>query len=54
MHRDVPTLRRYISALIETSMPTFVLYTHMNWMGPAQALGETGGSREGLRHVLAG
>lgn len=39
MHRDVPTLRRYISALIETSMPTFVLYTHMNWMGPAQALG---------------
>jgi adenylate cyclase len=39
MHRDVPTLRRYLSALIETSMPTFVLYTHMNWMGPAQALG---------------
>ena len=39
MHRDVPTLRRYISALIETSMPTFVLYTHMNWMGPSQALG---------------
>ena len=39
MHRDVPTLRRYISALIETSMPTFVLYLHMNWMGSTQALG---------------
>jgi adenylate cyclase len=39
MHRDVPTLRRYLSALIETSMPTFVLYLHMNWMGSAQALG---------------
>jgi adenylate cyclase len=39
MHGDVPTLRRYFSALIETSMPTFVLYLHMNWMGPAQALG---------------
>jgi adenylate cyclase len=39
MHRDVPTVRRYLSALIETSMPTFVLYMHMNWMGPAQALG---------------
>ena len=39
MHSDVPTLRRYLSALIETSMPTFVLYLHMNWMGPAQALG---------------
>jgi adenylate cyclase len=39
MHQDVPTLRRYLSALIETSMPTFVLYLHMNWMGSAQALG---------------
>jgi adenylate cyclase len=38
-HQDVPTVRRYLSALIETSMPTFVLYLHMNWMGPAQALG---------------
>ena len=28
-----------LSALIETSMPTFVLYMHMNWMGSAQALG---------------
>jgi adenylate cyclase len=39
MHRDVPTLRRYLSVLIETSMPTFLLYLHMNWMGSAQALG---------------
>ena len=39
MHRDVPTFRRYLSALIETSMPTFVLYLHMNWMGSTQALG---------------
>jgi adenylate cyclase len=39
MHRDVPTFRRYLSALIETSLPTFALYLHMNWMGPAQALG---------------
>jgi adenylate cyclase len=38
-HRDVPTLRRYLSALIETSLPTFALYLHMNWMGSAQALG---------------
>ena len=31
MHRDVPTLRRYLSALIETSTPTFVpvSYTHL-------------------------
>jgi adenylate cyclase len=39
MHQDVPTLRRYLSALIETSVPTYVLYLDMNWMGPAQALG---------------
>jgi adenylate cyclase len=39
MHGDVSTLRRYLSALIETSLPTFALYLHMNWMGPAQALG---------------
>jgi adenylate cyclase len=38
-HGDIPTLRRYLSALIETSVPTFALYLHMNWMGPAQALG---------------
>ncbi|WP_244549245.1 adenylate/guanylate cyclase domain-containing protein [Bradyrhizobium canariense] len=39
MQGDVPWVRRYLSALIETSIPTFVLYLHMNWMGPEQALG---------------
>ena len=39
LHGDIPTLRRYVSALVETSLPTFVLYLHMNWMGPAEALG---------------
>jgi adenylate cyclase len=32
-------VRRYISALIEISIPTFVLYLHMNWMGSTHALG---------------
>ena len=39
MHLDVPWFRRYLSALIETSMPTFLLHQHMTWMGPSQALG---------------
>ncbi len=39
LHGDIPTLRRYMSALVETSLPTFLLYLHMNWMGPAEALG---------------
>lgn len=39
MHSDVPVIRRYLSALIETSIPTFVLHLHMNWMGSEQALG---------------
>jgi adenylate cyclase len=39
MREDVPVIRRYLSALIETSLPTFVLYLHMNWMGSEQALG---------------
>jgi adenylate cyclase len=39
LHGDVPTMRRYLSALIETSLPTFALYLHMNSMGSAQALG---------------
>jgi adenylate cyclase len=38
-HGDVPTMRRYLSALIETSLPTFALYLHMNSMGPTRALG---------------
>jgi adenylate cyclase len=38
-HSQVPMVRRYISALIEISIPTFVLYLHMNWMGSTHALG---------------
>ena len=38
-HSKVPMARRYISALVEISIPTFVLYLHMNWMGSAHALG---------------
>ena len=33
MHSDVPWARRYLSALIETSIPTFVLYLHMRLDG---------------------
>jgi adenylate cyclase len=36
---DVPYARRYLGALIETSLPTAGLYLHINGMGPAQALG---------------
>jgi adenylate cyclase len=39
LNRDVPVLRRYISALIETSLPTIVLAIEMNAMGPERALG---------------
>jgi adenylate cyclase len=38
---DVSAARRYLSALIETSLPTYLLYLHMNWMGSEQALGYT-------------
>lgn len=37
--RDVPEVRRYISALIETSLPTLGLAFHIDAMGPAAALG---------------
>jgi adenylate cyclase len=37
--RDVPYARRYLGALIETSLPTCALYLQINAMGPAQALG---------------
>jgi len=37
--RDVPYARRYLGALIETSLPTVALYLEINAMGPAQALG---------------
>jgi adenylate cyclase len=41
MHSDMPIARRYLSALIETSLPTYLLYLHMSWMGSTQALGYT-------------
>ncbi|MEW6640100.1 MAG: adenylate/guanylate cyclase domain-containing protein [Pseudomonadota bacterium] len=37
--RDVPILRRYFSALIETSLPTVALALHIDNMGSVQALG---------------
>jgi adenylate cyclase len=36
--RDVPYARRYLGALIETSLPTVALYLQIKAMGPAQAL----------------
>jgi adenylate cyclase len=39
LNLDVPVVRRYISALIETSLPTIALVVEMNAMGPGRALG---------------
>src|SRR3954467_3492947 len=39
LNQDVPVLRRYLSALIETSLPTIALMFQMNAMGPERALG---------------
>ena len=39
LHHDVPVFRRYLGALIETSMPTMALAIHINSMGPTEALG---------------
>jgi adenylate cyclase len=39
LDRDVPVIRRYIGALIETSMPTVGLALEINSMGSVQALG---------------
>ena len=39
LDRDVPVFRRYLGALIETSMPTIALALHIDSMGPVQALG---------------
>ena len=36
---DLPVVRRYLGALIETSMPTLALALHMDNMGRAEALG---------------
>ena len=37
--RDLPVIRRYIGALIETSLPTVALALHINSMGAVAALG---------------
>jgi len=37
--RDPSVIRRYIGALIETSLPTIALAVHIENMGPVQALG---------------
>ena len=39
LDRDVPVFRRYLGALIETSMPTVALALHIDNMGSVQALG---------------
>jgi adenylate cyclase len=39
LDRDPAPVRRYISALIETSLPTILLAVHIETMGPVQALG---------------
>lgn len=39
LDRDVPVVRRYLSAFIETSMPTIALALHIDNMGSVQALG---------------
>jgi adenylate cyclase len=39
LDRDLPVYRRYIGALIETSVPTLVLSLQIESMGPARALG---------------
>jgi adenylate cyclase len=39
LDRDLSVYRRYLGALIETSMPTLVLALHIDSMGPVEALG---------------
>jgi adenylate cyclase len=39
LDRDVPPIRRYVGALIETTMPTVALGLQIESMGPVQALG---------------
>jgi adenylate cyclase len=38
LDRDVPVFRRYLGALIETSMPTIALALHIDSMGRVEAL----------------
>src|SRR3954447_7765148 len=39
LDRDLPVIRRYIGALIETSLPTVILFLQIRSMGASQALG---------------
>jgi adenylate cyclase len=39
LDRDIPVIRRYLGALIETSLPTVALAVHIQNMGEVQALG---------------
>ncbi|MEH2561011.1 adenylate/guanylate cyclase domain-containing protein [Bradyrhizobium sp. AZCC 2289] len=39
LDRDISVYRRYLGALIETSMPTVALSLHIDSMGPVEALG---------------
>jgi adenylate cyclase len=39
LNRDVPVVRRYVGALVETTMPTLALALHIENMGSVQALG---------------
>ena len=39
LDRDLPVYRRYVGALIETSVPTLLLALQIESMGPARALG---------------
>jgi adenylate cyclase len=39
LDRDLPVIRRYIGALIETSLPTIILILQIRSMGATQALG---------------
>ena len=39
LDRDLPVVRRYIGALIETSLPTIILILQIRSMGASQALG---------------
>jgi adenylate cyclase len=39
LDRDVPVIRRYLGALIETTLPTIALAVHIENMGPVEALG---------------
>jgi len=42
LDRDVPRVRRYVGALVETSLPSVVIVAHMNNMGAVQALAFVG------------